>query len=207
VRDLRGLGFFNCGTAAGASQPRKHMQVVPLDAIAASRPQLAAAGVPPVPMEAAVNAHLEAQGWRTRPGVPFRLADLQFKHAACSLGGDVPALSDEAAAAALHGWYTALLRAAYAPAGVDSSASASAATRAPATSAAGDALLHAPHSLLLTPSWMMAVPRSTDRWGPTGDVPVNSLAYAGFLLTRASSVAALQADGPMAVLRKCGLEL
>jgi len=177
------------------------MQVVPLDAIAASRPQLAAAGVPPVPMEAAVNAHLEAQGWRTRPGAPFRLADLPFKHAACSLGGDVPALSDEAAAAALHGWYTALLRAAYAPADAEVSACAG------ATSAAGDAVLAAPHSLLLTPSWMMAVPRSTDRWGPTGDVPVNSLAYAGFLLTRASSAAALNADGPMAVLRKCGLDL
>jgi ATP adenylyltransferase len=203
VRDLRGLGFFNCGTAAGASQPRKHMQVVPLAAIAASRPQLAAAGVPPVPMEAAVNAHLEAQGWRTRPGVPFRLSDLPFKHAACSLGGDVPALSDEAAAAALHGWYTTLLRAAYAPADADVSAYAS----APATSAAGDAVLSAPHSLLLTPSWMMAVPRSTDCWGPAGDVPVNSLAYAGFLLTRDSSVAPMRKDGPMSVLRKCGLDL
>jgi sulfate adenylyltransferase (ADP) / ATP adenylyltransferase len=32
VREMNGLGFFNAGAIAGASQPRKHLQILPIEA-------------------------------------------------------------------------------------------------------------------------------------------------------------------------------
>lgn len=74
-----GLGFYNGGTAAGASQPHKHLQLVPLP--------LASAG-PPVPIEALFAGEETA---------------LPFRHAFARI--DRP----PAGAAALHARYRALL--------------------------------------------------------------------------------------------------
>ncbi len=77
-----GLGFYNGGTAAGASQPHKHLQLVPLP--------LASEG-PPIPIEALFAAEGTA---------------LPFRHAFARLGGP------PAVAAALHARYRGLLDAA-----------------------------------------------------------------------------------------------
>ncbi len=65
LADLDGLGFYNGGKLAGASQPHKHLQLVPLP--------LAREG-PPLPMESAIAAAHPAGGMDAVPGLPFRHA-------------------------------------------------------------------------------------------------------------------------------------
>jgi sulfate adenylyltransferase (ADP) / ATP adenylyltransferase len=81
------LGFYNGGTIAGASQPHKHLQVVPLP--------LDPVG-PAIPMEPLLDA-----GWRGSVG---RCPDLPFAHAFARLYRPVAAAPMEAAeqAAALY---------------------------------------------------------------------------------------------------------
>ncbi|MDZ3838292.1 MAG: hypothetical protein U0S49_13065 [Rhodospirillales bacterium] len=76
LAEIDGLGFFNGGTAAGASQPHKHLQLVPLP--------LAGEGhgpaLPIEPLLAPVLAAADLGEPATVPGLPFR-------HALLALGG------------------------------------------------------------------------------------------------------------------------
>lgn len=65
LADLDGLGFYNGGRLAGASQPHKHLQVVPLP--------LAGEG-PPLPTEPAIAAARPGGGVDAVPGLPFHHA-------------------------------------------------------------------------------------------------------------------------------------
>ncbi|PSP19056.1 MAG: phosphorylase [Cyanobacteria bacterium QS_8_64_29] len=62
LAEVDGLGFYNAGEAAGASQPHKHLQLVPLP--------LAPQG-PPVPIEPAIEAAPSANGAVRLPHLPF----------------------------------------------------------------------------------------------------------------------------------------
>lgn len=77
LAEIDGLGFFNGGTAAGASQPHKHLQLVPLPLDPGSPDGPA---VPIEPLLAPVLAAAEAGTAATVPGFAFR-------HAALQLGG------------------------------------------------------------------------------------------------------------------------
>ena len=93
LAEYPGLGFYNGGEEAGASQPHKHLQLVPLP--------LAPAG-PPVPIEPLIaRARRAADGAGTLPGFDFR-------HAFARLDGGGGGAGDEARAA----WetYCTLLR-------------------------------------------------------------------------------------------------
>jgi len=81
LREYDSLGFYNGGEAAGASQPHKHLQVVPLP--------LAPEG-PDVPIEPLFGADNGFAGIRRLPGLPFL-------HAFCRLD---PEASGSAGAAA-----------------------------------------------------------------------------------------------------------
>jgi|APTNR8051073442_1049403.scaffolds.fasta_scaffold07868_2 ATP adenylyltransferase len=64
LKPIDGLGFYNGGTVAGASQPHKHMQVVPLP--------LSTDDGPPVPIAARLNADSSAVEGIARVDLPFR---------------------------------------------------------------------------------------------------------------------------------------
>jgi ATP adenylyltransferase len=76
LAEIDGLGFFNGGTAAGASQPHKHLQLVPLP--------LAREGhgpaLPIEPLLAPVLAEAE-------PGAPAIVPGFPFRHAVLALDG------------------------------------------------------------------------------------------------------------------------
>ncbi len=93
LREVDGLGFYNGGEIAGASQSHKHLQLVPLP--------LAEKG-PPIPLEAALEPH-------GAPGVPERSARLPFVHARVDLPAGFETAAD--APARLLGWYRAQLEA------------------------------------------------------------------------------------------------
>jgi ATP adenylyltransferase len=65
MAEFDSLGFYNGGVAAGASQPHKHLQLVPLPVDA---------GAFPVPVEAALDAVRDRTGILSVPGLPFRHA-------------------------------------------------------------------------------------------------------------------------------------
>jgi ATP adenylyltransferase len=72
LREVPGLGFYNGGTDAGASQPHKHLQMLPLP--------LASRG-PSVPIEP-LTAAVDGRHTPTRlPGIPFRHAFARFEPA------------------------------------------------------------------------------------------------------------------------------
>lgn len=87
LAEIPGLGFFNAGEAAGASQGHKHLQLVPLPLAEDDQ------GLPMAPL-------LEGGDL---PGRPGRVAAFPFRHAALRLDGRPDG-------GALHGAYTALCR-------------------------------------------------------------------------------------------------
>jgi ATP adenylyltransferase len=73
---LDGLGFYNAGAAAGASQPHKHLQMIPLPL---------GTGGAPTPIDQALAAVRDRRGILTAPGLPFRhsfawLEDTPLQH-------------------------------------------------------------------------------------------------------------------------------
>lgn len=59
--------------------------------------------------------------------------------------------------------------------------------------------------MLISPTWMMVVPRSQAQWG---GLAINSLGYAGLILVKPETAPQLRAAGdPMNVLRSCGVPL
>lgn len=114
-----------------------------------------------------------------------------LRHAATMLGGDVRNQKAEMAAKTLHGLYhKALLHAA-------------AANAAGTTGEGSGECPRLPHNLILTPTYLLVVLRSSDTWG---DVPVNALAYCGFLLAKSKQAKeAIEQRGPLELLRQCGV--
>lgn len=134
LREIDGLAFYNGGAAAGASQPHKHLQMVPLP-LAGDGPHVA-------PLDALLGRAQAVHGARPIAIVP----GLAFRHAFARLDlGPDDGTPDDAAQVAL-GCYRALLDAA----GV------------PAIDAGGVAHQGAPYNLLVTRRWMLVVPRTTE---------------------------------------------
>jgi len=198
VRSTNALGFYNCGSEAGASQPRRHMQLIPLasmvevarrgglpvqDVAASPRTtaQAAAAfaagrGVLPatgLPVDYALGHTLEAMrvklGRGARPHEPFHIADYQ----AAGVKHAVAMLGSD-----IHHMGAGL-------AGERLHATFTAVARA----AGVDVAAEKPQalSIVLTSRWMLVAPRTKDKHGAVG---LNSVGYAGMLLAKGS--AALQ---------------
>ncbi|HRD67443.1 MAG TPA: phosphorylase [Candidatus Competibacter sp.] len=93
LAEREGLGFYNGGAVAGASQPHKHLQLVPLPLVDS---------IPGIPFDALLRNARCGASVETVPGLPFR-------HAFAALD---PALAMQplAFAEALHERYRALLR-------------------------------------------------------------------------------------------------
>jgi sulfate adenylyltransferase (ADP) / ATP adenylyltransferase len=171
LAEFDGLGFYNSSPEAGASQPHKHLQIVPLP--------LGASGLrlPIEPLFAAAQRRGGAIG--TLPGLPFR-------HAFATLD-DLASCSPADAARRAADSYREL----YAAAGLQ------------AIDANGQAQLSAPYNLLITPRWMLLVPRAAER---VETVAVNALGFAGSLFVRdAAQMRTVERLGPVNVLRQVAI--
>jgi ATP adenylyltransferase len=133
LREIDGLGFYNGGPIAGASQAHKHLQLVPLP--------LGGDGYP-APIEALTGSAQAVHGARPIAVVP----GLRFRHAFARLDpGLDQGTPDDAARLALDGYRTLLDAADLPTIDVD-----------------GVAHQGAPYNLLVTRRWMLAVPRSVE---------------------------------------------
>lgn len=176
--DVGGLGFYNGGQAAGASQPHKHLQLVPLP--------LAAEG-PALPLAPLLAEALPAEG-------PGRIAAFAFRHALARLDSR---LRGAAAAARAAACYRALL--AEIGIGGDATLADAATDGAPGGSAAGaPARQTAPYNLLVTREWMLIVARRQDA---LAGISVNALGFAGSLFVRNDADARrIETIGPLNLL-------
>lgn len=184
LREIDGLGFYNGGAIAGASQAHKHLQMVPLplEGGGAGTPTQAPTKVPTkVPMEALFgNAHAMADGAMEIPALPFRHA-----FARLDLVDEAQPL-EHAAQMALRR-YRKLLE----TSGVA------------CVDRHGAAYQGAPYNLLVTRRWMLIVPRSAER---AEGISVNSLGFAGsFFVRDAAQLETLAHITPMAALARVSL--
>jgi ATP adenylyltransferase len=174
-----GLVFYNSGPAAGASQPHKHLQLVPFP--------LGPVGGR-VPLEPAFRAGLAAR----RPGV----AALPFRHRLCRLeagGGDAGRAGEGAGVPCAREDAVRALETYRAVLATDQLALAREDGRP------------APHNLLMTRRWMLVVPRSR---GEHRGVEVNALGFAGALAARGEAALALiRSLGPIELLRNVAVPL
>jgi len=134
VDGMDGLGFFNAGRIAGASQPRKHTQVIPRAALAAQT-GTGADGRAALPVERVLLPDVERLA-RAGGGVG-RCAALPFAHAIAPVPAELRA--GAAAGPPLRAICGALMTGAGVAAGQD-------------------------HNLLMTREWMMIVPRRREAW-------------------------------------------
>ena len=164
------LGFYNAGAEAGASQPHKHLQLVPLPLVS---------GGPRVPTEPLIAAAA------IRPGTVGRTAEFPFAHALARFEPRL-AESPQAAARSTLPLYQAMLGE----------------LRLLPDSGPSPAIT-APHNLLVTRHWMLAVPRSQER---VDSLSLNALAFAGALLVRnRQQLQFLRNFGPLAALQQVAL--
>ncbi|HLB13570.1 MAG TPA: phosphorylase [Burkholderiales bacterium] len=166
--EIDGLAFYNAGREAGASQPHKHLQLVPLPL---------GAGPWVVPMEVLFDSWAAA-------GPVLRLLRLPFSHAFALLD---PLLFEdpERAAERMLELYDAAMDA----------------IEVVEEGAANDEPKRmAPYNLLVTRGWMLAVPRSRERFD---SISVNALGFAGSLFVRdQAEMQRLREAGPMRVLKE-----
>jgi len=174
LRGFDALGFYNGGPQAGASQPHKHLQAVPLP--------LDTAGAA-LPVQTLLDA-APADG-ACVPGLPFAhaFARLDFDESASASGKTTDEDVRRDAQRAVE-TYRALLRAAH------------------IGTQEVDGVPHqrTPYNLLVTRRWMLVVAREAER---VEGISVNALGFAGSLFVRdAAQREALARIGPMTALAR-----
>jgi ATP adenylyltransferase len=170
MAEVDGLAFYNGGIEAGASQPHKHLQLVPLPLVPGAG---GGASVPPVPMETLFAAADRQQGILRIRGLPFRHA---FAWLQAGMSGEAGA-----AAARMNRLYRDLL----------SSVGLEPAPQAGARQAG-------PYNLLATRRWMLMVPRAGEMFESVS-VNSLGFAGSMFVRGEAQ-MRVLKRAGPMAVL-------
>ncbi len=172
MAEFDSLGFYNCGPEAGASQPHKHMQVVPLP--------LGANDGEALPIDPLLAAAPMAGTVVTIPGLPFAhaFAPLAWRAAPAHEMARIACercrvLLDAIGVRTIH-------------AGNDDDDG-------------GRGRQCAPYNLLVMPRGMLAVPRSS---ASMAGIPVNALGFVGSLFVRdAVQRETVARIGPMTILR------
>jgi ATP adenylyltransferase len=176
LREIDGLGFYNGGREAGASQPHRHLQLVPLPL---------GPGAWGVPMEAVFDQ------WSSGGGTA-RLLRLPFRNAFAVLERSLVDAADAGERLLEH--YRLMM----AVCGLceDAANDGGRAANEPERQ-------RGPYNLLVTRRWMLLVPRSREHFGT---ISVNALGFAGSLFVRdAVELDALRTAGPMNALRAVGV--
>jgi sulfate adenylyltransferase (ADP) / ATP adenylyltransferase len=175
LRAVDGLGFYNGGPAAGASQSHKHLQMVPLPLGSDAGNQ--------APIEALLADAQAVHGARPIAIVP----GLGFRHAFARVDLGAGAGSPDDAARVALDCYHALLDAA----------------NVPAVDVGGIAQQGAPYNLLVTQRWMLVVPRSVER--AEGISVNSLGFAGSFFVRDAAQLQTLAQLGPMAALARVGI--
>ncbi|CAM9397863.1 unnamed protein product [Chrysoparadoxa australica] len=205
VINIDGIGFFNGGPAAGASQRHKHMQLLPNAVFQDFRPSL-----PPnlaVPVNEAVLRELGELSTVPEDGQAFRLEAFPWRHAMCLLPQPGAATGGQASTAEhatfLEESYNRLIDEigySFPEMTVVNGEEAPVQAFGDSDSRVGECVAY---NLLMMPRWMMVVGRSLPE---EGDIESNGMGYIGTFLSKDEEEARRLVEvGPMAVLRKASL--
>jgi sulfate adenylyltransferase (ADP) / ATP adenylyltransferase len=183
LQEIDGLAFYNGGAEAGASQPHKHLQLIPLPLFAGDRASETHPSATRLPIEPAIATALTARSFPTAqaPATSFSVPTWPFAHAIAPL---TLASEPNQAGKDLHQCYRQLLTALHSgdPSGQ------------------WQGKHHQAYNLLVTRNWMMIVLRSQESYE---SIPVNALGFAGSLLVKnAEQLAQLKEIGPLALLQQ-----
>lgn len=171
---IDGLVFYNAGPTAGASQVHKHLQLVPFPL---------GPGAERFPLDRAIEHALAAGRDHVR--------ELGCRHRLLPLDGGRAA---DRAERALRIYRTLLSSCGLA---------VPPAVRASGVAERDAGCRPAPYNLLMTPDWMLVVPRSC---GAYREIEVNALGFAGSFVARGEEeLATIRASGPLAILRAVGV--
>lgn len=191
LSEVDGLGFFNGGAIAGASQPHKHLQVLPIE-----RTDL------PVPMSSAIRSATMAQGIGHSEQLPF-------SHAIAHIDLSTKLEKERSRLVIAQQYFThyqILLSAVGITPNQPGQERQERSRQGPldpsqyTTHWQGQQT--AAYNLLCTRDWMMVVPRSLEKHA---EISVNSLGFAGSLLVRDQpALERLKAIGPMTLLKTVG---
>eukprot|EP01116_Phalansterium_solitarium_P025357 TRINITY_DN965_c0_g1_i1.p1 TRINITY_DN965_c0_g1~~TRINITY_DN965_c0_g1_i1.p1 ORF type:complete len:351 (-),score=96.73 TRINITY_DN965_c0_g1_i1:145-1197(-) len=190
---LEVLAFYNCGAESGASQPHKHVQLLPLPL----------QGSPP-PWRFPTEPLLDAAAAAAAPGTIFRVAGWPFRHACCRVEAacERPAfetLSDTDAAEAIRRGAQAMTRAydtLYQQLQLADAA-------AYGLDAAAGSNQHVSYNLIATCDWMCIMPRKHELYD--GKLAVNATGLAGTLLAKTDELMQLiETTGPVNILKGVG---
>ncbi|MGC1309980.1 MAG: DUF4922 domain-containing protein [Phormidesmis sp.] len=181
LAEVDGLAFFNGGMVAGASQPHKHLQVIPyLEELGAEE---LGAELVAFPIEQ-IMPFVKRSGGKQAGGM-VRSPKLPFRHAILPLNL-LPKASITPQTLFTH--YHTLLEAV----GITSTSN----WKGHQTAA---------YNFLCTRQWMMIVPRAQEKYA---GISVNSLGFAGSLLVKnQSKLEQLKKIGPMNLLQQVGYNL
>ena len=179
MTEIDGLAFYNGGQIAGASQPHKHLQLVPMPLSPDQHP---------IPIESVIDGAFSADdAWQPSTSETHQsqkavrqLNTLPFDHAIAPLNLEAPVSSSQASATLLK-IYQMLLD-----------------TIGAERYSASDRQT-IPYNLLMTRRWAMIVPRSQESYA---SISVNSLGFAGSLFVKdEDQLKILKQIGPMQVLQ------
>lgn len=189
MQQVDGLGFYNAGRIAGASQRHKHLQLVPFPIA----PDLAAVPVEVAVQQAQFDVSKDESSIGQSPLLPFA-------HAIAPLTDPTTLSSAEAAGQLLTAYETLLQHLELISGSLDSNAIDPEATDTEMTDteATENSSVIPAYNLLVTRTWMMIVPRSQESFE---SISVNSLGFAGTLLVRnADQLEQIKAAGPLNVI-------
>jgi sulfate adenylyltransferase (ADP) / ATP adenylyltransferase len=174
LQEIDGLAFYNGGTNAGASQPHKHLQLIPLPLMAsdAANPTLR------MPIEPAIATALKGDAIfsPSPPAHGVYRAAFPFAHG-------IVALSPHSEGQTLLQGYRQLLKV----------------LRGDDPTGQWQGKHNQAYNLLVTRDWMMMVLRSQESYE---SIPVNALGFAGSLLVKnAEQLEILKKIGPLTLLQ------
>lgn len=177
---IDGLAFYNGGQIAGASQPHKHLQLVPMPLSPQGHPIPIDAVVADALPNSSSQNHPTGDAISVHPISVYQVDSLPFAHAIAPLTIQPEDAPDDVGSMLLD-MYRRLLQ----EWGVDAIVEGDRQTL--------------PYNLLITRQWMMVVPRHRERYA---SISVNSLGFAGSLFVKdEEQMEILRQAGPVTVLQ------
>lgn len=204
IQEYQALGFFNGGFKSGASQPRKHMQLVPLRSISIT------STVPyRTPFDTLLYSVLEKQTlpYTINPDQILTIPQFTFPHGVVMLGGDILRMAPMEAGKYLITLYLRLLNHCSMPRVYQTATdlASSVSPVAPSKDILTPEQDYTSHNVLLTKDYLFVVPRTIEAYPDS--LSVNALAYAGYFLANKESntVNVLRTAGSLQTLKVCAM--
>lgn len=137
---------------------------------------------PAIPINSAVESYLSKN--EVKMDEPFMIPEFKFHHSFCKIG-DIIEMDIKSGSEELNRRYQLLLEKSTKDLPQE---------------------MKTPHNFVLSPSWMLVVPRTKDKYD--NDIPINSLGFIGCLITKqAEKIKVISDESPWKILQSVSFPL